>query len=945
MSIRLKLILSYFIIVLLVGVAGMIGWRTIVNMDNEISRITTEILPVYTELRNLRISMDQVIKSTTESLLFRQLARQDHEQVDAEYNQLQVGLSEYRNALKRYRDYVEKYFPGELKYLSVITDSGDKIIRINQELLALSSTQNNNEKVTMLMSRSEAEEERFRSTIKAAMDAESKEVDEHYEGVHKTKKTTINTLVMAIVFAALVALVIGFFLSRLIIQRIEKLTKAAEKIEQGDLSFTLENDLDDEIGVLTNAFYHMQSGLKRRDFLEDIIASVSGMLIITDQHWRIHRINPQVTEYLSFTKDELIGEDVLRKLFRMDVPANNDDIKTDQLKKNYTEEEISKLRDKILDPRIVEFSCHVKGGKYLPVSVYFSALAAKGDDDGGFILLMQDMTLHIQHANELDQARKEAERANQAKSQFLANMSHDIRTPMNGVIGMLRLLDTRGYVSEQGLGYLKNARHASNSLLILLNDILDFSKIESHSIKLEKIEIQSLPFMETTFVSLAPTAEDKHIDLQLELYHVPESIFGDPTRLQQILVNLASNAVKFTSEGSVRIKMEYTFERDMGMLTFRVVDTGIGLSDDQMIHVFDKFSQADASTTRNYGGTGLGLSIAKELVFLMGGELTINSCLGHGSEFYFSLPIHHRPEINLITRHIDLITQEAPSLVDSGEYPAILGSHSILLAEDHKMNQIVAVEELRGMGLSVKVATTGVETIELWEKEGFDLILMDMHMPHMDGLEATRRIRVLEQNTNAHIPIIALTASAMITDYHRCLEAGMDDHIVKPFETNKLADILAKYLPSSIDTQEDPDMSCGDVQVEETAEEWNDFSRQLPDLSLPLISTKKMAYYPKSATLLLKSLRDDMPNDFKHLEMAVEKGDWEGYAFIAHKFVGSCILIESAHIPEVFRYMQTIAQVENAQQCIILCSMIQPYIEKISIEAGQLLNTFESHQE
>ena len=934
MNIKYKLILSYFIIVVLMGIVGVVSWQTLTDMDKELRRITSQTLPVYNGLRTLKMNMDQIGKSTTEVMLIKLLNNESES-----FNQLverQQGIHNYLDALNQYTQFVEEFFPNEVETLKSVTESGHALMQMSKGLIDATMVDTDTEKVSAMLAELSAEEQHFAQIIEHAIEAENDELDERLDDLHQTKENTVNSMIGTAMLAALLALMIGMLLSRLIVSRIQILIQAAEKIEKGNLNFALKTSDHDEIDQLSNAFQNMQKGLLRRDYLEEIITSVSGMLIITDENWRIRRINPQVTEHLEFTEDELIGEDVVRRLFRMDVNVSH-------ASEQEIEDECFRLREKILDPHTVEFECQVKERKNLPVSVYSSALAAKGDENGGFILLLQDMTFQIQHAFDLERAKKEADKANQAKSQFLANMSHDIRTPMNGIIGMLRLLSARGYVSDEGLSYLNNARHASNSLLILLNDILDFSKIESHSIKLEETDIQFLPFMETTFVSLTPSAEDKGIELQLELSHVPKSMIGDSTRLQQILMNLVSNAIKFTSKGSVQIRVEYNVKHNEGRLTFRVIDTGIGLSHEQMKRVFGKFSQADTSTTRRYGGTGLGLSIAKELIFLMGGELRLKSQVDFGSEFYFTIPIPHQPKVNFVTRHIDLTQQQVPELPSLTTSSIALSGYRVLLAEDNRMNQIVAVEELKGLGLSVEVTENGRDAVKLWQEKDFDIILMDIHMPQVDGLEATLWIRRLEKehDHNSPIPIIALTASAMVSDYHRCLKAGMDGHIVKPFETSTLAEILSKHLIDSdsaqIREEEEEDARTQEVDV------FTELHKQLPDLNKPLIDPSLLTRYPpKSASLLLKSLRDGAPIELNLLDQAVATKDWQAYALIAHKCIGFCMLIESPSISEVLRYMQAIGQAENDGECENMLVIIRPFLEKAAIEARDLFDDLPS---
>ncbi len=391
--------------------------------------------------------------------------------------------------------------------------------------------------------------------------------------------------------------------------------------------------------------------------------------------------------------------------------------------------------------------------------------------------LVNKRTLELQHKNE------ELIKTQKYKEQFLANMSHEIRTPMNAVVGVTNLLlNTK--VDDKQLKYLETIKQASVNLLVIINDILDFSKIEAGKLEIEKTDFNLRKVMEGLVNTIKHKTEEKGLKLEANVESgIPEYLIGDPVRLSQILLNLTGNAVKFTSKGGVSVECRLLNKDESSVhLEFSVIDTGIGIPEDKLALIFESFSQADSNTTRIYGGTGLGLAISRQLVELQGGAIAVKSKLGEGTTFYFDLRYPVGKEAS----------KDKSKTVTS---KAHLQNLKILLAEDDDFNQMVAKDTLESLikGVQVDIAVNGKEAVEKSKKNHYDIILMDVNMPLMDGYEATRQIRKLPAPAN-NIKIMAMTASVTKNEAEKSIDSGMDGFISKPFQPEDLLEKISSLL-------------------------------------------------------------------------------------------------------------------------------------------------------
>lgn len=518
------------------------------------------------------------------------------------------------------------------------------------------------------------------------------------------------------------------------------------------------------IAFVRRTYEHNRQLAEKEESFRALIEYSSVGITLRDRNGRVFYVSPAVRIILGYEPDELLGEQREELIHPEDLAG--------------VEARLAKLIENPGQTQRSRVRLKHKNGEYRWVEM-ISRNLFDNPSVRAIVTNLRDITDSTNAELAAAEARERAERANQAKSDFLAMISHEIRTPMNGITGMCQLL-IESRLNREQQEYADTIAQSAQSLLALINDVLDFSRIEAGKLSIERAPLDLSVVLNEVSQLMRVRAEEKGIALEVAYpADAPRAFYGDSLRIRQILFNLTGNAVKFTHEGKISLvaRIEY-LNASRYAVQIAVKDTGIGIEQEKVQTVFKKFTQADVSTTRRYGGTGLGLSISRSLAELMGGSITVESTVGEGSTFTLMLQLDAAPETSLQRRESPTdALQPLPEPLD------------VLLVEDNKINQKLAMKLLQRLGCTVYLAENGLEALSALDKHRVDLILMDCQMPEMDGFEATRRIRQREQ-THHHIPIIAVTANAMESDFERCLSSGMDSYLTKPIDFAKLREVL-----------------------------------------------------------------------------------------------------------------------------------------------------------
>jgi two-component system sensor histidine kinase/response regulator len=656
--------------------------------------------------------------------------------------------------------------------------------------------------------------------------------------------------------------------------------------------------------------------------------AVNGIVTI-DASGVIRSFNPAAERLFGHAAEEIIGQNVS---LLMPSPYREEH---DSYLQRYMESGNSR--------RIIGGGREVTGmrrdGTTFPLDLAVSEMGIEGERM--FVGILTDLTAHKTVEQALVDAREMADQANRLKSDFLANMSHEIRTPMNAIMGMTHLA-LQTHLTDKQRDYLNKIQYAARNLLGIINDILDFSKIEAGKMVMETIEFRLDDVLDHLHSMIDVKAEEKGLVVRVSCpEHVPGLLVGDPLRLGQVLVNLANNAVKFTERGYILIGIERMYREEQRVqLEFTVQDTGIGMSDEQRANLFHAFMQADSSTTRCYGGTGLGLSICKRLVAMMGGEIHVESRRGYGSVFrfaaWFGCPAVPAVEDDGSGPPEEPRRTRSPSRTrDVETIRGILGAH-VLLVEDNAINQQVATELLEANGLFVTVANNGTEALERLGRETYDLVLMDIQMPGMDGYTATRLIR---QNPRFRtLPILAMTAHAMAGDREKCLAAGMDDHIVKPIDPDRLFDALVTWIVAS-------DRGGAQPMQQEIAHTAPDAAAGLPDAVPNRFTSIDMAAGLRQVggkqpffRKLLREFVSDYQNIAARMRTLLVLGDTQTLMRLAHTVKGVAGSLGAKPLSEAARKVESALRTgQPVESCAMLLDELERHASTLFLELVPLV--------
>jgi PAS domain S-box-containing protein len=624
--------------------------------------------------------------------------------------------------------------------------------------------------------------------------------------------------------------------------------------------------------------------VQNQERLQSILDNAASLIYIKDLEGRYLLTNKKFKEVLHVNDFTVIGK----------TDFDFTDTRKAQHFKDTDEEVIRTCK-----PVELEEIIDMHDGKHNLLIIKFPLLNAQ-NKIYGISGIGTDITERVKQREELIEARKIAEDAKQLQEQFLANMSHEIRTPMNGIQGMTDLiLETK--LTDEQKDFAKTIKRSTDNLIVIINDILDFSKIKAGKLTVEKIDFDINEVVENVKAIFRYRISEKGLNLKINVNeNIPSVLIGDPYRLNQILVNLIGNAIKFTHNGGIDISISVQEKTSKGIvLYFKISDTGIGIETDKINEIFESFTQASVETSRKYGGSGLGLAITKQLLELQKGEISVESEINKGTTFNFSIPYSYSETKNpFIFRGKDV-----------NNYRSLLYGKKFLIAEDNEVNQKVIRHVLQKAGGLVEIANNGLEAVSLLKKsKDYDLIIMDLQMPEMDGYAATKYIRNV---MNLSIPIMAMTASALKGEKSKCLEIGMNDYVTKPFDFSFLYERIGFLL--------------GDKSINNLAQSVDKpVNENLYDLSL-LEEMDDNEYLSEILTIFLNKT----PNEINELQQACNSNQFEDAYKIAHKLKSSAGLLKANNLLSVLIKIEENAKAEKSDELVKLAELANAEYKRI----------------
>ena len=637
--------------------------------------------------------------------------------------------------------------------------------------------------------------------------------------------------------------------------------------------------------------------VQNQERLQSILDNATSLIYIKDLDGKYLVTNKQFKETLNVSDDTAIGKTDFDFADRRQAQRFKD-----------TDDQVIRTCKPVEIEEIIE----MPDGKHNILIIKFPLLNAQ-NKIYGISGIGTDITERVRYQEELIEAKKIAEDAKRLQEQFLANMSHEIRTPMNGIQGMTDLL-LETQLNDEQEGFAKTIKRSSDNLLVIINDILDFSKIQAGKLTIEKIDFKLNEVVENIKTIFKYRIQEKGLTLQLNVNeNVPATLNGDPYRLNQILVNLVGNAIKFTHSGGINISISIQKKTAKEIvLNFTIADTGIGIQPDKINEIFESFTQASAETSRKYGGTGLGLAITKQLLEMQRGTISVESKINSGTTFKFSIPYNYSKTDNPL-----FFTGK-----DLKNYRPLLNGKKFLVAEDNEVNQKVIRHVLQKAGGVVDIANNGLEAVSFLKKsKDYNLIIMDLQMPEMDGYAATKYIRNVMKLS---IPIMAMTASALKGEKSKCIEIGMNEYITKPFDFSFLYKRISMLLG-------DTTISDSVVVVEKPGNE------NLFDLSL-LEEMDDNEYLSEILAIFL----NNTPNELNELQRACTSHQFDAVYKIAHKLKSSIGLLKANGLLNILIKIEESARVEKNDGLAAMAELANEEYKKIEIPLQEHLKNIQT---